>query len=99
MNTMQKNILLLILLFSIIGINSTIAQPQQLEITYEQTENGYDFYCNNSNASPYLIKINFTQLKNLRPEKTKAPISTINGLIAKAVYLSNINQLRPICYH
>ncbi|MEM1123298.1 MAG: M23 family metallopeptidase [Bacteroidota bacterium] len=56
------------------------AQPQNLEITYEQTDQGYDFYCQNPNESPYLVKINFSILKNLRPNfSLKKEITVTSG--------------------
>lgn len=77
---MQKAIPLALLLLSIIGINPAKAQSQKLEIIYEQTENGYDFYCDNPNNSPYLVKINFTLLKNLRPNfSLKKEITVTTG--------------------
>ena len=64
MNAITKLICILII-FSI--AKPIIAQHQKIKISYEPTADGYDFYADNSTQSPYLIKINFTALSNLRP--------------------------------
>jgi len=61
----MKKITHLILLTTFICKLASAQHP--IEITYEKTENGYDFYAENQNSAPYLIKVTFNSLTNLRP--------------------------------
>lgn len=67
MNARQEIHCFLYLLLVLIITKHANAQNKKIEITYEQTENGYDFYAENQNQAPYLVKVTFNSISNLRP--------------------------------
>lgn len=80
MNAIQKVQFCLYLLLVLIITKHANAQNKKIEITHEQTENGYDFFAENYNQAPYLIKVTFNSLSNLRPSfNPKKEITVYTG--------------------
>lgn len=80
MNAIQNLHCCLYLLLVLVITKHTNAQNKKIEITHEQTENGYDFYAENQNAAPYLVKVTFNTLSNLRPSfNLKKEITVYSG--------------------
>ena len=64
---MKIQIYLIAILLGCVPSNYLNAQSKKIEITHKQIGEGYEFYCENWTKSPYLLKVTFSDLCNLRP--------------------------------
>ncbi len=58
-----------IILFLFFISYSLFAQDAPLKIYQEKTDNGYIFYADNIDMAPYAIRLSFSSLENLKPDK------------------------------
>ncbi|WP_340153830.1 M23 family metallopeptidase [uncultured Marivirga sp.] len=72
----MKNILFLVLFIILNSLG--LAQQKPINIYYEKSNDGFDFFASNKEQVPYTVKINFQQLENLSSDSgEKSFIRTI----------------------
>lgn len=81
---------------------SLIAQNTELKIYQEKSEDGYIFYADNKAIVPYTVKLNFEELKNLKPNKdlnSYMALAPANSNKVEILRLSKMNKSANSSYN